>query len=362
MGKMKVAIDCRELTREHLGSFCSTLLKTMEGLSNYQLVLISDTEIPACYVPEGAICISRGKRCNGGADLVLYQLWMKKAIYAQGAQISFQINHFSLVPMRDVAQITVVHDLYPLEKIERIPLSYTIPYRLFLFATMVNSKKILTVSEFSKKRLEHFFWKSNKIEVNLNGVDTPLTLDSYESPIDGPYILMLGRVCYWKRTLRVAELYDQYLSNSGYKLVIAGQGESDEVVQKIKTYTEKNPNIIWMNYVDNDVRERLMRNTSLLVYASRYDGFGLPPLELALRRRKVLMSDIEVLREVSQDKGEYVDFDGPDEVIVNKIKEVLEKENPRQIEQMYQVAKSYTWDRNIKTICKCVQSVGERKH
>lgn len=47
-------------------------------------------------------------------------------------------------------------------------------------------------------------------------------------------MLMLGRVSYWKGTIRVAEFFKKYFKNSDYKLIIAGQAKdkNDEDLMK----------------------------------------------------------------------------------------------------------------------------------
>ena len=165
--------------------------------------------------------------------------------------------------------------------------------------------------------------------MNYNGLNEPpdiQDLDRYAC-VEGPFCLMLGRVNYFKGTIRVAQLFDKYLSNSGYKLVLAGEAKKEEIANQMRAITQRNPNIVWLDYVDNNTKEWLFRNCSLFIYAANYDGFGIPPLEAAIRKKKSLISDIEILKEVTRGKGNYVDFKSDDQVVVNKILNALSNDN-----------------------------------
>lgn len=356
--KLKVAIDAKELSKKNLGSLGYSLLELLERLDKYDLVLLSDIDIPNEYVPLNAEVVIRNKTYTGGTDLLKYQRWMKSEMVKRTVDCYYQINHFSVIRTKKIKQIVVVHDLYSLENIEHHSFSQKLTYRMALLGTMLFSDKIFTVSKFTKDRLEYFFWKSKKIEVNYNGVNAPVlynNLDSYKC-VDGPFLLMVGRVNYYKGTMRVVDLFNKYFSDSGYKLVLAGQAGSDDVIAKMNAYQRSNSNIIWLNYVDDVTKEWLLNNCTMLIYASRYDGFGLPPLEAAIRKKKALINDIEVLREISKNKGLYVDYSGEDEDVVSAIKSAIASENGAHIDAMYLTVKSYTWDKFASKIIREIES------
>lgn len=357
--KIVVGVDCRELTRKNIGSLGFILLYLLSDLKEYRLILLSDVELKAEYIPSNAVAINRGMECTGGGDLVKYQMWMKKKLRENKADVMFQINHYALIPIKGIKQITVVHDLYPIEGFEKTSVLYKLMYRLSLAATMINSDIIFTVSEFSKNRLEKFFWKSKKIRVNYNGIDEPQK-EIGALPVEKGYFLMLGRVCYWKRTIEFAELFSKYLSPKGYRLVIAGMCDSEEIASRMRQITDTDENVDWLNYVSNEVREALMQNAAMFVYPTRYDGFGLPPLELAKRKIPVIMSDIPVLREVTQNKGVYIDFDEDDAKIANEVINAYENYSDDVIEAMYNVAQSYTWKSNISKVKECINELCKR--
>lgn len=343
MKKIIVAVDAKELAKKNIGSLGMILLELIPRLlPKFAVLLLSDIDIPACYVPDGAQIAIRNVPYGGGADLLKYQYWMKKICEKNHVDWFYQINHFSLFKMKKVKQIVVVHDLYPLEEIEHKTLSSKMTYWMSLFFTMINADVIFTVSEFTKGRLSHFFWKSKKVQVNYNGI-APLQKSKSENVVDGKFFLMLGRVSYWKGTFQVAEIFSKYFANSEYKLIIAGQAQNEEDAQKMRSISDGCHNIVWMDYVDNSTRDWLLQNAELFLYASRYDGFGMPPLEAALAHTPVLINDIPVLREVTKNKGNYVNFYGFQEEIYNAINNMEKDRNEEQLKQLQMVAQSYTW-------------------
>lgn len=354
--KIVIAIDAKEIAKPKIGSLGFILLELIPRLKEYELLLLSDVAIPKYFIPSNAKAVIRNISYTGGSDLVKYQYWIKRQCAKNNVSYYFQINHFVLFKMKGVKQIAVVHDLYSLEKFEKKTIWTKATYWISIFLTIINSETIFTVSEFSKKRLEHFFWKSKKVKVNYNGITVAQTSDK-SNVVDGKFMLMLGRVSYWKGTLRIAKFFEEYFKDSEYKLIIAGQAHTEEDSIELKRIISRVNNIIWLDYVDNETRDWLLQNAELFLYASRYDGFGLPPLEAAMARTKVLMNDIPVLREVTQNQGNYVDFYSNDTALYEAIYSTVRNNDSEQIERMYKVAKSYTWDSYTNKIKKEFNSI-----
>ena len=124
---------------------------------------------------------------------------------------------------------------------------------------------------------------------------------------------MLGRVSYWKGTFQVAEIFSKHFANSEYKLIIAGQAQNEEDAQKMRSITSSCDNIVWM--------------------------------------------DIPVLREVTKNKGNYVDFYGSQEEIYNAISNMEKNQDEEKLKQLQEIAQSYTWDDFANKTIAVVQSV-----
>jgi len=99
-------------------------------------------------------------------------------------------------------------------------------------------------------------------------------------------------------------------------------------------------------WLSPDELDRLYRESTVLVFPTRFEGFGLPPLEAMARGCPVIVSDLPVLHEVAGDAALYVDPVDP-EALAAAIRSVLESPSLR--ERMSQAglarAVEFSWDR-----------------
>ncbi len=87
--------------------------------------------------------------------------------------------------------------------------------------------------------------------------------------------------------------------DENYKLLIVG-GLRDEGL-KLKAYTESLPikdKVIFTGFIEDEYLPTLYNATTLFVYPSLYEGFGLPPLEAMSCKTAVLTSNITSIPEV----------------------------------------------------------------
>lgn len=347
---MKMAIDCRELTREKLISLGLILETILERSPIDDLVLLSDLPLDRKYIIKNYKNYYQGKRNNGGMDSLKYHYWMKRFLEKHPVDVLYQVNQYSPLKIKGVKIISQIPDIYTLSGIQKFSKRYTLEYAFFIWRTIANSALITTVSNFTKNELEKRFSNVREISVNYNGIFAPEDYVSDDKPIiEGKYFLMLGRMNFWKGTVRVLEIFYKYFADTEYKLVLAGIAEDAEVEKAVKEYCAKCSNIILLGYITNEQRENLYHFAEMLLYASRYDGFGMPPLEAALRKTKCLMNDIPVLREVTRNTGYFIDYYGDDKAVAEKICEVM-KDGDELTEKLYHIARSYTVDRFVAQI------------
>jgi glycosyltransferase involved in cell wall biosynthesis len=100
------------------------------------------------------------------------------------------------------------------------------------------------------------------------------------------------------------------------------------------------------SWLSRDELDRLYAESTALVFPTRFEGFGLPPLEAMARGCPVIVSDIPVLHEVAGDAAVYVDADDP-EAIANAIRSVLD--SPVERERMSRAgvarAAAFSWEK-----------------
>ena len=89
----------------------------------------------------------------------------------------------------------------------------------------------------------------------------------------------------------------------------------------------------------------LYRHTSVFVYTSLYEGFGIPPLEAMMCGCLVVVSDIEVFYEVYGDSVEYCDFKD-ERLWMRVLKEVIEYTNCKKIDSDI-ICNKYNWNKTV---------------
>ncbi len=132
------------------------------------------------------------------------------------------------------------------------------------------------------------------------------TLKKYDLP--DFYVLYLGGYELHKNvtTLLLAYTYVAQSLGEEYPLVLAGRkppGASpvypdyDDYIKRLRL--EKY--VRWIGYVDEEDKPALYRNAEAFVFPSRYEGFGLPPLEALACGVPVITTDSSSLPEVVGD-------------------------------------------------------------
>lgn len=255
--------------------------------------------------------------------------------------------------------IVTIHDLlllhYPSRRASTLsPLIYWIKNKLFLLVlkhTAQAAKKIIAVSEFTKKDIENTL--KIKPEKIITTLLSPLSLKDFNEidinkkySITKPYWLYVG-VAYPHKNLETLLaawqiFYDKY--NKNYQLVLAGK--KNYFYQRLeKMIKEKNiQNVILTDFVDDNTLANLYKKATLYVFPSLYEGFGLPPLEAMQYNLPVISSDRTCLPEILGDGAVYFDPADPTN-IATCAQTVLEDKNTikKLTENSQKILQKYSW-------------------
>lgn len=220
------------------------------------------------------------------------------------------LNLCNTGPLLFSNKITAIHDLAVIVNPSWFNRKFRILYRFLLPRLVRSSKRLITVSHFSKSQLEDYFPKSEgKIEVVYNGA-TPNLGTSNDNKLltnfglnKNEYILGVSSIEPRKNLERLISAY-RLLDHNKVKLVLVGsKGKSFNHIDLNTTH----PGIILAGYVNDQELSSLYRNAICFVYPSLYEGFGIPPIEAMNSGCPTIVSDIPALREVASDAVLYVD-------------------------------------------------------
>jgi glycosyltransferase involved in cell wall biosynthesis len=139
--------------------------------------------------------------------------------------------------------------------------------------------------------------------------EAEVTLVLYSLGIRRPYLLVLGSVRPHKNVARVLEAFGK-LKEAGipHQLVVVGKREgfriSEELPELPGAIAE---HVIFTGFLSEAEIMALYSGADLFLFASLYEGFGLPPLEAMACGAPVAVSRAASLPEVVGDAGAYFD-------------------------------------------------------
>ena|ERR1035437_817774 len=206
-------------------------------------------------------------------------------------------------------QILTVHDLRPYFEPDTWVQKFY--FHKMLGRALRRCDGILTVSETSKRDIIAVYGiDAQKIFVVRNAVDLPPpTIGGAPlSMEDGPsYLLMVGASWKHKNALEVLEQHGYWTPHFRLK-ILAAAGQYCDQLQKRAADLGISEKVDFLQAVSEAELAGLYRGCSALVYPSRMEGFGLPPLEAMAYGRPVIVSDIPVFRELYDDAPYFVEL------------------------------------------------------
>jgi glycosyltransferase involved in cell wall biosynthesis len=120
--------------------------------------------------------------------------------------------------------------------------------------------------------------------------------------LDRPYLLHLGWADPRKDVATAVAAHLQLAGTRPHDLVLAGR---EHPVFAPVTVPEA-PTVRKLGYVDDDDLPALMAGAAALVFPSRYEGFGLPPVEAMTAGTPALVSDLPAHREATWDGARFL--------------------------------------------------------
>jgi glycosyltransferase involved in cell wall biosynthesis len=185
-------------------------------------------------------------------------------------------------------QVLTVHDLAWLDHPRWYAPAFRLLYRTLVPRVARRARCVLTVSQFTRRRLiDAFQLDPERVVVTHPGVDRcfsecpdPAGAARLEKlGVAPPFVLAIGTASPRKN---IAHLYDvwQQLALRGTRipLVVAGLQQA-AFAAKQRSAADNNTDIRHLGEVDEPTLVALYRAARAFVYPSLYEGFGMPPLE-----------------------------------------------------------------------------------
>ncbi|MEQ9187376.1 MAG: glycosyltransferase family 1 protein [Cryomorphaceae bacterium] len=205
------------------------------------------------------------------------------------------LNFCNTAPLSYKNQIVTIHDLAAIEHPEWFSRPFSTYYRWLLPRIAHSALRVVTVSEWSKKRiLERFRIEASKVEVIPPDVNQNLIAAAHE-PMNGlheGFVLMVGNLDPRKQFHRAIESLLPLARQRGLKIVLAGSKSPSFG----KVVLPADDNFIWLDAPNDGQLAWLYSNCQALVHPSSYEGFSLVPHEATAFGALLVLSDIPVHR------------------------------------------------------------------
>ena len=289
---MKIAIDCRSLGMSGIGVYLeNVLLYITQDTSNEFLLIGNKDKIMSFDIKAKHTILPCDIKPFSFKEILLFPSKIINScdvFYTPNYNIPGGIN----IPIYSTIHDVVFLDIKGLTN----RLGYLIR-KLMLKRAFILSKHIFTVSEFSRSRIQHFFGNAKPITVAYNGIRAELlNLKNIEpSKYKFSYLIFVGNMKKYKGL----DILLDAIKNTDKRLVVIGASSNMRTVdRRIYNLLAHNPNVILEGTVSNAELYSLIKGAEALIQPSRYEGFGIPPLEALYIGTPVILSDIPVFKEV----------------------------------------------------------------
>jgi glycosyltransferase involved in cell wall biosynthesis len=327
----RIAIDADVLGRQRTGdeTYVAALLRELRDAPEEIFAVTRRPDL----VPEGVEALelparSQLTRMSYGLPRVLRRLRPDLAHFL-----------YAIPPGYRGTSVVSIHDL----SFEHLPDVMGLKDRL-LFKTQVprsarRADRVLTGSEWTKRDLvERYGLPEAGVTVTPYGVDSAFHPDGPR--IDGHYALFVGAIQPRKDPLTAVEALA--LVNSDLRLLLIGPeklgaGQVREAVDRLGL----GQRVDWKGHVGTEELATLYRGAAVLVFPSRYEGFGLPVLEAMACGTPVVASTAGAIPEVAGDAAVLVEPGDP-VALAGGIERAL-SDRDRLVEAGLEQARRYSW-------------------
>lgn len=267
----------------------------------------------------------------------------------------------------NVPQVDVIHDLNFEHRQDFLKSKYQNFYTHFFPKYARKAARIATVSEFSKRDLQHFYdIPADKIDVVYNGsnaVYQPLSEEAQAAVREkyaggSRYFLFVSAIHKRKNLANMLRAFEAYKAkmdaDTKFLVVGARAGQQDDVDQVLENMTHSQ-DVCFLGRLSAPVLAEVMASAIALVYATYFEGFGIPIVEAFNAETAVITSNVTSMPEVASDAALLVDPNAVEEISAAMCR--LASDEPfRQtlIQKGRQQREKFSWDLTAERLWNCV--------
>jgi len=362
----KIGIDARSITKGRICGVSRVTIALIEGLSIIDSIneytIYFNSFIPEIKVRSNfKLELTGCSRMNPLDDYRFFNILRRSNLDL------FHSMH-SWLPVflpKKLKRIVLIHDLFSITDpsfFSKYNPFHRIVRKYFYFLTLntINSAdRILTVSNYSKKRIIEVFPNAiGKVDVIYNaiGLFESNSVSSCEQNFrKNKYILYIGNCRSYKNVeilIHGFKLYLEEYPELSIDLVIAGNDTCDDIKELSRLLGLENQVIFHRNPTDGEIIQ-LYKNALFFILPSKFEGFGIPVLEAMSLGTPVIISDAETLLEIAGDAALSFKKDHASD-LADKIHQMVTDRDKRLLlkEKGLQRVKDFTWEKSAEKLKK----------
>lgn len=243
-------------------------------------------------------------------DISIYSLQEQRKLpkLIKGANLLWS-PHYNIPICTKVPYVVTIHDMAHLDLAEHKSSVFKQIYAKMLLGRVAKkAKHIVCVSEFTKLRWLHYFpdaaYKTTVIYHGAPDATKPIPKAS-----ETPYFLFIGNIKPHKNLGTLLRAFEQVKDAIPHDLYIIGQfeglrtqdGKAWKMLESLK------PRVKLLGKVGDKELKTYLAGAEALVFPSKYEGFGLPPLEAMAFDVPVIAANAASIPEVCGDAALYCD-------------------------------------------------------
>ena len=232
-------------------------------------------------------------------------LYLRKKIECIGIDLVFtpRFSVNSYIFPRKYKQIGLVHDVQHV-KLRKWHVSF--PYYMLLTALYYHMvPHLISISKFTQKDVRLYSGRDSIVIYNSVTIYSNKE-KRIEEFADIKYILDVNSFWKYKNTERLIDAFSLIMNEIPHKLYLKGTASDIKRKEELETYVKNRDLsdrvVIDINNYSLEEMNYLYNHADLFVSPSLMEGFGLTPIEAALHKIPVLISNIETLKEVTDEK------------------------------------------------------------
>ncbi|MCU1756083.1 glycosyltransferase family 4 protein [Pseudomonas helleri] len=250
-----------------------------------------------------------------------------------------------------------IHDLNHIDVSHNSSLFKRIYYRTIILPAVKRAYRVLTVSEFSKKKIIDWSGCSpEKIKVVGNGVSEAFNYSAQPICPGYSYIFCCSNRKGHKNEVRLLHAFKKSTLYQEMKLVFTGKPDA-EILEAISNLQLEDHVIFTGKVSENDLAS-WYKGAIMTAFPSLYEGFGLPLIESMACGTPVIASNTTSLPEIGGDAAYYVNPLNVDDIAVG-LMHVAKNESLRNqmCEKGLLRAQQFTWDRTANLVSNALKGI-----